>query len=128
MSLDNQETGIPLWGFVAGAALLIGAAFAAVWFMFPGPDSRHDIVSPSGAARIELGELCAEVGCSRVAVLDQGGMRSGCPLALPGNQPLFMDVIATWTADESRVDLAYVSAQGDTGSVTILLAECTLTE
>lgn len=128
MTMDNQETGIPLWAFVAGAAVLIIGAFAAIWFMFPGPDSRHTIVSPSGDARIELGELCAEVGCSRVAILDQGGLRSGCPLALPGNTPLLKDVTATWSGDDSSVDLAYVSAHGDAGSVVIEIADCTLTE
>lgn len=128
MTQDNQETGIPLWGFVAVAVAIIVAAMATIWLMFPAPDSRLDVVSPSGAARIELGELCAEVGCSRVAILDRDGLRRGCPLALPGNQPLFKQVTATWPADESSVDLAYVSAENQTGSVVIDLADCTLTE
>ena len=124
---DNQETGIPLWGFVAGAAVLIVAAFAAVWFMFPAPDTRHDLVSPSGAARIELAELC-DASCNRVAILDVGGTRTGCPLALEGNRPLFADVTAAWSADESSAVLDYVAEDGSTGSLTIVRADCILTQ
>ena len=83
---DNQESGVPLWAFVASAAVLIVAAFAAVWFAFPAPDTRHDLVSPSGAVRIELAELCGDRGCDRVAILDAGGVRTGCPLTLDGNR------------------------------------------
>jgi hypothetical protein len=127
-SPDNQESGIPLWGFVAGAALLIGAAFAAVWFMFPAPDTRHDLVSPSGAVRIELGELCGDSGCDRVAILDVGGVRTGCPLTLDAKGPLFADVTAVWAADESSVALNYVAEDSATGSLTIARADCTITQ
>lgn len=125
---DNQETGVPLWAFAAGAAAVIAVAFAAVWFMFPAPDTRHDLVSPSGAARIELGELCGETGCDRVAVLDVGGTRTGCPLPLEGNRPLFADVTAAWAADESSVVLDYVAADGGSGSLTIDRSACTITD
>ncbi len=125
---DNQESGVPLWGFVAGAAVLIAAAFAAVWVMFPAPDTRHDLVSPSGAARIELGELCGDAGCDRVAILDVGGVRTGCPLTVAGNRPLFHDVTADWSADESRVLLNYVAEDGGTGSLTIDRADCIITQ
>lgn len=125
---DNQESGVPLWAFVVGAVVLVAGAFATVWFMFPGPDTRHDLVSPSGAARIELAELCGDGGCNRVAILDVGGIRSGCPLALDGNRPLFGEVVATWSADESSVDLTYVAENGDTGSLTIERAGCTITQ
>lgn len=128
LSPDNQESGVPIWGFVTGAAVLIAAAFAAVWFMFPAPDTRHDLVSPSGTARIELGELCGDSGCNRVAILDVGGARSGCPLPLEGNRPLFADVTAIWSEDESAVTLNYVAEDGTTGSVTIERADCTLTQ
>ena len=124
LSPDNQESGVPLWGFAAGAAVLIAAAFAAVWFMFPAPDTRHDLVSPSGAVRIELGELCGDAGCDRVAILDVGGVRTGCPLALEGNRPLFADVTAAWSADESSVDLNYVAIDGRTGSLEIKRSDC----
>ncbi len=124
LSPDNQESGVPLWGFAAGAAVLIAAAFAAVWFMFPAPDTRHDLVSPSGAVRIELGELCGDAGCDRVAILDVGGVRTGCPLALEGNRPLFADVTAAWSADESSVDLNYVAIDGGTGSLEIKRSDC----
>ena len=120
---NNEESGVPLWGFLAGAALLIVAALAAVWFMFPAPDTRHDLVSPSGAVRIELGELCGETGCARVAILDTGGERRGCPLALEGNRPLFAEVSAVWAPDETSVVLHY----GAGGTLTIARADCTIT-
>lgn len=122
---DNQESGVPLWAFVVGATTLIAAAFAAIWFMFPAPDTRHDLVSPSGAARLELAELCGDSGCNRVAILDVGGARSGCPLALQATHPLFADVTAAWSDDESRVELDYVAEDGGTGSLTIERADCT---
>ena len=125
---DNQESGVPLWGFVAGATVLVVGILAAIWFIFPAPDTRHDLVSPSGAARIELGELCGDGGCDRVAILDVGGVRTGCPLALEGNRPLFAEVNAAWSADESSAALSYVAADGATGTVTIARADCTLTQ
>jgi hypothetical protein len=128
MTPDNQETGIPVWAFAMGAAAVILAAFAAVWFMFPAPDTRHDLVSPSGAIRIELGELCGDNGCNRVAILDADGVRTGCPLDLPGNRPLFGDVTAQWSADESSVLVTYTGLDGNTGNVTIARADCTLTQ
>jgi hypothetical protein len=128
MMPDNLETGIPVWAFAAGAVAVIAAAFAAVWFMFPAPDTRHDLVAPSGNARIELGELCGDGGCNRVAILDVGGVRTGCPLALSGNRPLFGDVTAQWSADEASVVVAYAAVDGSTGTLTIARADCTLTQ
>jgi len=128
LSPDNQESGVPVWGFVVGAAVLLAAAFAAVWFMFPAPDTRHDLVSPSGAARIELGELCGSSGCERVAILDVGGVRSGCPVSVVGDRPLFAEVTAAWSEDESSVVLDYVAEDGARGSLTVERAACTITE
>ena len=125
---DNPESGVPLWAFVAGATALVAAAFASVWFMFPAPDTRHDLVSPSGTARIELGELCGGSGCDRVAILDVQGVRTGCPLALESRKPLFADVKAAWSEDESDVVVDYVAADGQTGSLTIARGDCTITE
>jgi len=125
MSMDNQETGVSLRAFIGVAVVLIVAAFVAIWFMFPAPDTRHDLTSPSGAARIELGELC-DVQCNRVAILDRSGNRSGCPLTLTGDRPLFVDVSAVWSADEASVDVTYAATDGTSGSVTIALADCTL--
>jgi hypothetical protein len=124
---DNQESGVPLWGFVAGAAVLIVAAFAAVWVMFPAPNTRHDLVSPSGAVRIELAELCGEAGCDRVAILDAGGVRTGCPIDVAGNRPAFVDVTAAWSDDETSVVLSHVGEDGGTGTLLIALADCTIT-
>ncbi len=125
---DNQESGVPLWGFLVGAAVLIVGAMTAIWFMFPGPDTRHDLASPSGAARLELAELCGDGGCDRVAILDVGGARSGCPLTLDGNRPLFTEVTAAWSADESSIELSYVAEDGAKGSLTIARADCTTTQ
>jgi len=127
MSTDNQETGISMRAFAAGAVVLVVAAFVAIWFMFPAPDTRHDLVSPSGAAQIELGELC-DAQCNRVAILDRSGNRSGCPLPLESTQPLFVAVSAAWSADEASVDVSYVATDGSAGSVTITLADCTLAQ
>lgn len=128
LSPDNQESGVPLWGFVAISAVLIAASFAFVWFMFPAPDTRHDLVSPSGAARLELGELCGATGCDRVAILDVGGVRTKCPLSVAGDRPLFADITAAWSGDESSVVLDYVAEDGGTGSLTIERADCTITQ
>lgn len=128
MTVDNQETGIPIWAFAIGAVAVITAAFAAVWFMFPAPDTRHDLISPSGGARVELAELCGDNGCNRVAILDVGGVRTGCPLALAGNQPLFGTVTAQWSADETRLVVTHTTADGSAGTLTIARADCTLTQ
>lgn len=125
---DNQESGVPLSSFIVVAALVIIAAFAAIWFIFPAPDTRHDLVSPSGAARIELAELCGETACNRVAILDAGGVRTGCPLAVTATRPLFAEVSAAWSEDEKSVALRYVAADGETGSVDIDLDDCTITQ
>lgn len=111
-----------------GGVIVAAIALAAVWFMWSGANGKHYLVSPSGEARIEISETCMEVGCSRLAILDQSGMRSSCPLALPGNTPLFGTVQARWAEDESSVELAYESAEGDEGLVAIVLADCTLSE
>lgn len=125
---DNQETGVPLRGFVAVAAVIVVGAFAAVWMIFPAPNTRHDLISPSGAAKIELAELCGDTGCDRVVILDVGGVRSGCPLPVQSDRPLFGTVTAAWSADESSVDLDYVAEDGTTGSLAIAQADCNLTQ
>ena len=125
---DNQETGVPLWGFLAGAAIVIVAAFVAVWVMFPAPDTRHDLLSPSGAVRLELGELCGDMGCDRVAILDVEGVRRGCPLALEDDRPLFSAVTAAWSDAEAEVTLHYVAEDGSAGSLRIERAGCTITQ
>jgi hypothetical protein len=96
--------------------------------MFPAPDTRHDLASPSGGARIELGELCGDNGCNRVAILDVGGVRTGCPLDLSGNQPLFGHVTAQWSADETSAVVTYTIPDGSIATLTIARADCTLTQ
>lgn len=127
MTTANQETGIPLWAFIAGAAVVVAGAFAAVWFALPGPDTRHRLVSPSGQAALELGELCTDNGCNRVAIFEANSVRTGCPLDLPGNRPLFGTVSAQWAPDDTSVAIAYSSPDGQ-GTVTFASAECTQTQ
>lgn len=130
---DNQPTGISLRWFVVVAVLVIVAAFAAVWFAIPGPDTQHRLASPSGTKTIELAELCSPNGCNRVAILDQTQpdgthRRSGCPLTISGSVPLFAEVASNWSSSEDSLVIDYVSANGSTGSLTIGTAECTQTE
>ena len=130
---DNQPSGITMPVFILVAVLVIAAAFTAVWFAIPGPDTRHRLVSPSGTRVIELAELCTPNGCSRVAILDVtqpdgSHIRTGCPLERPGLTPLFADVTATWTTSEDSVDIAYAAATGPTGTITIATADCVETE
>jgi hypothetical protein len=128
MSLDQgQETGISRWAFILGAAVVVVGAFAAVWFALPGPDTRHRLVSPSGQAALELAELCTDNGCNRVAIFEFAGTRTGCPLDIPGNRPVFVDVTAHWASDEI-VDIAHIAADGTAGAITFARAECTLTQ
>jgi hypothetical protein len=130
---DNQPTGITMPVFIVVAVLVIAAAFAAVWFAIPGPDTKHRIVSPSGDKVIELAELCGPNGCDRVAVLDitepdGSHVRTFCPLEQSGVTPLFANVTATWTSSEDSVDIAYVAATGPTGTISLATADCTQTE
>lgn len=130
---DNQPTGITTPVFILVAVLVIAAAFTAVWFAIPGPDTKHRLASPSGTKVIELAELCTPNGCSRVAVLDAAQpdgshIRTGCPVEHAGQTPLFATVAAAWTPAEDSVDIAYTAATGPAGTITIRLADCTATE
>ncbi|KKB85792.1 hypothetical protein VW29_05720 [Devosia limi DSM 17137] len=133
MSLEQQRSSVPVWAFLLASIVLVVVAFAAVWFAIPGPDTSNHLVSPSGKASIELGELCGDAACTRVAILEVTGSdgaktRTGCPLTLAGTTPLFTSVSAVWAADETSVQLAYASATGTPGVLTINLADCTLTD
>ena len=133
MTLEQQRSSVPVWAFLLASIVLVVVAFAAVWFAIPGPDTSNRLVSPSGNASIELGELCGDAACTRVAILeitaaDGAKTRTGCPLTLAGTTPLFADVSALWAADETSVQLAYTSSTGTPGELTINLADCTLTD
>lgn len=130
---DNQPTGIRLRHFIVVAALVVVAAFVAVWFAIPGPDTQHRLVSPSGNRVIELAELCTPNGCNRVAILDQTQadgthLRTGCPLTLSGPAPLFAEITSKWSPLEDSVTIDYSSGSGPAGSLTIGIAQCTQTE
>ena len=129
---NNQPSGISLPVFILVAVMLVAGVMTAIWFAFPGPDNSHRLVSPSGTRVIELAELCGSNGCDRVAILDitqpdGTHARTGCPLAPSSLTPLFADVSTTWSESEDRVDITYVSASGPTGTLTLLMADCTLT-
>lgn len=126
-SLDNQESGLTLPLFIGLAVLVIVGAGAAIWFALPGPDTDLRLVSPSGRSALELGELCSEVACNRVAILELEGVRTGCPLQLPGSVPLLGSVAATWSEDESAVSVAYGVPPGQTGTLEFSAQTCTLT-
>lgn len=129
MSLDNEPSSISPWAFGLGAVVIVGAAMAAIWFAFPGPDTKLRLVAPSGHAALELGELCPDGGCSRVAIFETAAedgtpLRTGCSFDLPGNTPLFASVIPTWAPDESSVKIAYAAGE----SITFRKADCTITQ
>ena len=130
---DNQPTVITIRIFIIAAVLLIVGAMAAVWFAIPGPDTRHLLVSPSGTKSLDMAELCTPVGCNRVTVLDisqpdGSHRRTGCPPQRAETVPLFHEVTASWSADETSVDIAYTPKEGAPGTMTIRLADCILTE
>lgn len=130
---DNQPSGITLPMFIGVAVVVIAAAMAAVWFAFPAPDTLHKLASPSGTRVIELGELCGETQCSRVAVLDVTQpdgthIRTGCPIDESAVTPLFTEVAATWSTSEDEVEIAYVAATGVSGTIALQIADCTQTQ
>jgi hypothetical protein len=130
---DNQPSGITLPMFIGAAVVVIGAAMAAVWFAFPAPDTTGRVVSLSGTKVLELGELCGETQCSRVAILDVTQpdgthIRTGCPLDHPGNKPLFVQMEGLWSPEEDSIGIAYVMADGTRGDITIATKDCTLTQ
>jgi len=129
----DQPTAITLPVFIAAAAVLIIGAFTLIWFAIPGPDTRQVLTAPSGDKFIELGELCNDDDCARVAVLDvvqpdQSHLRTYCPLDRPGNAPLFAGVVAVWAPAEDSVTLQFTSPEGPPELLTIVLAECTRTQ
>ena len=130
---DNQSTVITIRIFIVAAALLVAGALAAVWFAIPGPDTRHLLVSPSGTRSIELAELCQPMGCRRVTIADitqpdGSHRRTGCLPQRAETTPLFHTVTARWSAGEDSVAIDFIPAEGPSGSMTIVLADCILTE
>ena len=116
---------------VASVAIVVGLG-AVIWFAIPGPDAKHRFVSPSGRIVLEIGEMCRETGCRRVAVseeaaLDGSRSRRGCDVSLTETHPVLLNAYPLWSADERSVELVYADAQGVGGKVTLNLdADCTI--
>ena len=128
-----DSAGISGRTFAIAAVLLAVAVGAIVWFAVPGPDARHRFVSPSGTMALELGEMCREGGCLRVAVSektapDGSRTRLGCSLALAETRPVLLNAHPMWSADETSVDVVYADADGVGGKFTLhFQTDCTMT-
>jgi len=117
------------------AAIAVAAGIGAViWFAIPGPDAKHRFVSPSGRVALELGEMCRETGCQRVAVSEETApdgskRRRGCDFVLSEAHPVLLNVHPLWSSDERSVDVVYADAEGIGGKFTINLdRDCTITD
>ena len=108
------------------AVAIIAIVGAVIWFSIPGVDTRHDLRSPSGKVRLQIAEDCGGQVCERVIIHEVGGTRTGCTVRLPGPEPLFVTVMAAWSADESEVTLSYADADGTRGELRLVPAtDCT---
>lgn len=123
-----EGTAIRPWMVVATAIGLLLAVLVGVWLAIPGPDTRHDLVAPSGAARLELAELCGPDACTRVAIFERRtgseAERRACPMELVGAEPLFADVAVQWSAEEDMVQVDYRSETGATGRLAFTFSDC----
>jgi len=128
----DQGTGISGRAFGIASVLLAVGIGAVVWFAIPGPDAKHRFVSPSGRVALELGEMCREAGCQRVAISEETApdgskQRRGCNLALGETHPVLLNTHPLWAADERSVDVVYADAQGVGGKFTLNLdTDCTI--
>lgn len=128
-----ESTGISGRAFGIASVLLAVGIGAVIWFAIPGPDARHRFVAPSGEVALELGEICRENGCERVAISEETApdgarRRRGCTVALPETRPVLLNAYPLWAADERSVDVVYADAQGIGGKFTLDLdKDCTIT-
>jgi hypothetical protein len=129
---DAADTGISGRAFGIGVVLLAVGLGAVIWFAIPGPDAKHRFVSPSGRVALELGEMCREAGCQRVAIseetaADGSKRRLGCEVPLTETHPVLLNAYPLWAADEASVDVVYADAEGVGGKFTLDLArDCTI--
>ena len=127
------QTPVPPWLFWLGTVVLFLMIAAIIWFAIPGPDARHRFVSPSGQIVLEVGESCAEDGCTRVIVSEETAAdgtksRFGCTVPLTDLRPVFLNAYPLWAADEHAVDIVYADAEGVGGRFTLVLErDCTIT-
>ena len=114
------------WTVLAGGILVLAAVAALIWVSIPGPDTRADLVSPSGAARLELGEICDGSTCRRAVIFERSdngaSERRACAIDIPGGEPAFTGLEANWSADETDVRVSYDGAGG--GEVAFRFEDC----
>jgi hypothetical protein len=116
---------------IAAVVLAIGIG-AVIWFAIPGLDAKHRFVAPSGKVALELGEMCRENGCTRVAISEETApdgskRRRGCTIALQETHPVLLNTYPLWAADERSVDVVYADADGIGGKFTLNLdTDCTI--
>jgi hypothetical protein len=121
--IQSPLTALQFWLIALGTVLAIGAG---IWFAIPGPDTRHDLRSPSGRVLLQIAEECGQGACRRVIIHEAGGVRSACPVTIAGGEPVFATVTATWSSDETEVTLDYADAIGKRGVLTLTPAtSCT---
>ncbi|MFY8032293.1 MAG: hypothetical protein ACOVO5_10715 [Devosia sp.] len=132
MARTTTQIGVNPVLFWLSAAAVIGGIGAVIWFAIPGVDARHRLVSPSGKVVLDLGEVCANAVCTRVAVVettaaDGAKLRRGCPIALQQTIPVLLKVDPRWTADETGVEIDFSGADGEGGRLTLdFTRDCTL--
>jgi hypothetical protein len=116
-------TSLQFWLIALGVVAAVGAV---IWVSIPGPDTRHDLRSPSGRVLLQVAEECEGLVCRRVIIHEADGVRTGCAVRIPGPEPVFVTVTAVWSEDESQVALSYADAGGTRGDLTLVPAtDCT---
>lgn len=130
---ENQTSVLTIRIFIVAAVLLMLSAVAALWFAIPTPDTTHVLVSPSGDRFLEMSEVCQPMGCKRVTIADElqpdgTHLRTGCLPQRAETTPLFDKVTAIWSASEDSVTIDFTPANGQPGTMTIVLANCILTQ
>jgi hypothetical protein len=125
---ERKDFELPLttrhfWLIAVAVVAVIGAA---IWFSIPGPDTRHDLRSPSGSVLLQIAEDCQGNVCRRVIIHEADGVRTGCSVRIPGPEPVFVTVTADWRGDESGATLQYADGDGTRGELPLVFAtDCT---
>lgn len=121
------DTGISGRAFAIAALVIAVGLGAIIWFAIPGPGAKHRFVSPSGRIALEIGEMCRETGCQRVAVSEETATdgtkrRLGCEVPLTETRPVLSNAHPLWSPDEQTVDVVYADTDGVGGKFTLVLA------
>lgn len=113
--------------FWIGALVLIVLIFGGIWLAIPGADTRHHLTSPSGNISLDVGERCSESVCVPIIVLDflspdGERYRNQCDAGPNTDRPVFVNVNADWSEDETQVKLNYTDDFGEGGNIELNLA------